>query len=263
MPNPSHSTTNPVTSHHTLSIIKFFRVLPGGRDPIRADRTALGTIPAAALQYCEALTTASAFGWYVFLPYSVWLQWDGTDALWTHEGADRWMPVKNDMYPGAEDYFDRHVPEDIRGYCPPFVSQTIAPGVIQLWTGLFMSTEEGWSSLLRPMANVPRSKQYEVYEGVVETDRWFGPLFINVRLTAIDTPIELTAARPLFQLQPLRRETYAEKHLKTLEMAHSLAEVSEGYWDKYRTTVVKPTNDPNRQPGGYAVAVRKRHAAED
>lgn len=246
-----------------MSIIKFFRAVPGGRDPIRADRTALGTIPAAALQYCEALTTASAFGWYVFLPHTVWLQWDGTQTVWTHEGADHWMPVKNDMYPGSDDYFDRHAPDDIKGYCPPFVSQTLAPGVIQLWTGLFMATEEGWSSLVRPMANVPRSKQYEVYEGIVETDRWFGPLFINVRLTATDTPIELPADRPLFQLQPLQRATYAEKHLRSLDMAHSLAEMGDADWQKYRTTVVAPTNDATRQPGSYAVAVRKRHAAED
>jgi hypothetical protein len=245
-----------------VSIVKFFRAIPDGRDPMRADRSALGTIPAAALQYCEALTTASAFGWYLFLPRTVWLQWDGTDTLWTHEGADQWLPVKNDLYPGADDYFDRHAPEDIRGYCPPFVSQTLAPGVIQLWTGLFMRTEEGWSSLLRPLANVPRSKQYEVYEGIVETDRWFGPLFINVRLTATDTPVELTAERPLFQLQPLQRETYAERHLKTLELTPGLAEMGAEDWARYRHSVVAPTNDSTRQPGSYAVAVRKRHAAE-
>ena len=229
---------------------------------MRADRSALGTIPAAALQYCEALTTASAFGWYVFLPRTVWLQWDGTDAIWTHEGVDQWMPVKHDLPTGADDWFDRHAPEDIQGYCPPFISQTLSPGVIQLWTGLFMSTEEGWSSLLRPMANVPRGKQYEVYEGIVETDRWFGPLFINVRLTATDTPIELTAERPLFQLQPLRRETYAERHLKTLDVVPSLAGMGAEDWARYRASVVTPTNDRTRQPGAYAVAVRKRHASE-
>lgn len=126
-----------------------------------------------------------------------------------------------------------------------------------------MRTEEGWSSLLRPLANVPRSKQYEVYEGIVETDRWFGPLFINVRLTATDTPIELTAERPLFQLQPLQRETYAERHLKTLELTPGLAEMGAEDWARYRHSVVAPTNDSTRQPGSYAVAVRKRHAAED
>jgi Family of unknown function (DUF6065) len=241
-------------------LVTFHRAIPDGRDPIRADRSALGTVPAAAFQYCEAVTSASAFGWYVFLPCTVWLQWDGTDAQWTHEGLDRWLSVKADLYPGFENWFDAHAPEAVKGYCPPFVSQTLAPGVVQLWTGLFMRTREGWSSLVRPMANVPRSKQYEVYEGIVETDRWFGPLFINIRMTAIDTPVEVTAARPLFQIQPLLRETYAERHLRSMAPVRDLSAMSADDWERYRRTVVQTSSDPTRQPGGYAAAVRKRQA---
>ena len=243
-------------------LVTFYRAVPDGRNPIRADRSALGTIPAAAFQYCEAVTSASAFGWYVFLPRTVWLQWDGTDAQWTDESLDRWLSVKADLYPGFEDWFDRHAPETVKGWCPPFVSQTLAPGVIQLWTGLFMRTREGWSSLVRPMANVPRSKQYEVYEGIVETDRWFGPLFINIRMTAIDTPVELSAARPLFQIQPLLRETYAERHLRAMQAFGDLSAMVPDDWERYRRTVVATSSDPTRQPGGYATAVRKRQAAE-
>jgi hypothetical protein len=243
-------------------LVRFIRVMPFGRDPIRADRSALGTIPAAAFQYCEAVTSASAFGYYVFLPRSVWVRWDGTDAQYTYEGSDEWIPVKNDLCPGYEDWFDAVVPDDIKGYCPPWVAQTLAPGVIQLWTGLFMTTREGWSSLVRPMANVPRSKQYEVYEGLVETDRWFGPLFINIRMTVIDQPVELTADRPLFQLQPLERRTYAEKQLKTMQVVGSLDQMTEADWNRYRASIVAPTNTP-RAPGAYAVAVRKRLAAEE
>jgi hypothetical protein len=242
-------------------LVRFFRAIPEGRDPMRADRSALGTIPAAAFQYCEAVTTASAFGWYVFLPRTVWLQWDGTDTVYTHEGATEWLSVKNDLYPGADEWFDGAVPDDIKGFCPPWVSQTLATGVIQLWTGLFMTTREGWSSLVRPLANVPRSKQYEVYEGVVETDRWFGPLFINIRMTAIDAPVELPADRPLFQLQPLLRSTYADKQLKSMEVVPSLAGMSGADWDRYRHSIVNPTRTP-RAPGAYSVGVRKRQAAE-
>ena len=242
-------------------LVRFIRAIPEGRDPIRADRSALGTIPAAAFQYCEAVTSASAYGYYVFLPRTVWLRWDGTDSYYTHEGETEWLPVKNDLYPGSEEWFDPFAPEDIKGYCPPWVAQTLATGVIQLWTGLFMRTREGWSSLARPLANVPRSKHYEVYEGLVETDRWFGPLFINVRMTAIDAPVELTADRPLFQIQPLRRDTYADKELKTMQVAPRLADMTEQEWDRYRTSIVNPNKTP-RAPGAYAVSVRKRLAAE-
>ena len=243
-------------------LVTFYRAIPEGRNPIRADRSALGTIPAAAFQYCEAVTSASAFGWYVFLPRTVWLTWDGTDSRWTHEGLTEWLSVKADLYPGFEDWFDAHAPDSVKGYCPPFVSQTLAPGVVQLWTGLFMRTREGWSSLVRPMANVPRSKQYEVYEGIVETDRWFGPLFINIRLTATDTPVELSAAKPLFQVQPLLRQTYADRELRGMVVLNDLSGMPPEDWERYRRTVVATSSDPTRQPGGYATAVRKRQAAE-
>lgn len=246
----------------TDPLVTFYRAIPEGRNPIRADRSALGTIPAAAFQYCEALTSASAFGWYVFLPRTVWLTWDGTDAQWTHEGLTEWLSVKADLADGFEDWFDAHAPDDVKGYCPPIVSQTLQAGVVQLWTGLFMRTREGWSSLVRPMANVPRSKQYEVYEGIVETDRWFGPLFINVRLTATDTPIELSAAKPLFQIQPLLRQTYADRELREMRVMNDLSALTPDDWERYRRTVVATSSDPTRQPGGYAAAVRKRQAAE-
>ena len=48
--------------------VTFYRAIPQSVEPMRADRSALGVIPTAAFQYCEALTSASAFGWYVFPP---------------------------------------------------------------------------------------------------------------------------------------------------------------------------------------------------
>jgi len=43
--------------------ITFYRAIPESFEPMRGDRAALGVIPHAAVQYCEALTTASAFGY--------------------------------------------------------------------------------------------------------------------------------------------------------------------------------------------------------
>lgn len=242
-------------------LVRFVRAIPGGRDPLRADRSALGTIPAAAFQYCEALTSASGFGYYVFIPRTVWLRWDGTDAYYIHEGVTEWAPVKNDLCPGYEEYFDAFAPEDVKGYCPPWVAQTLAPGVIQLWTGLFMTTREGWSSLLRPLVNVPQSRHFQVYEGLVETDRWFGPLFINIRMTAINEAVEVTSERPLFQIQPLERRTYAEKQLKQMDVM-PLEQMSAADWERYRSNIIAPNLTP-RPPGHYAIGVRKRQAAEE
>jgi hypothetical protein len=46
----------------------FYRAIPNCRLPQRAARAPAGTMPTRAFRYCEALTAASAFGWYLFPP---------------------------------------------------------------------------------------------------------------------------------------------------------------------------------------------------
>src|SRR5215216_2226768 len=77
-------------------LVEFFQLVPNANEPRRADKSVGGVIPARALRYCEALTTASAFGWYIFLPLSFKIVWDGHDMLWTYEGADEWLPLTRD-----------------------------------------------------------------------------------------------------------------------------------------------------------------------
>ncbi len=239
-------------------VAAFYRVLPGATLPLRADRAALGVIPTAAFQYCEALTSASAFGWYVFPPMSFHLQFDGTDVIWTHEGAEGWFPLGSEVHAGFADLFDQAAPEDMRGFSPPFLAQTFTPGIVQVWSGLLVRTAPGWSSLIRPPANIARSQGFEAYEGIVETDRWFGPLFVNVRLTATDRPIAFSTDKPLLQLQPLLRDTYAEQHLRSFDVVDGLDRLSTEDWARFRETVIRPNQDPQRRVGRYAADVRKR-----
>ena len=57
-------------------------------------------MPMRAYRYCEAMTTASAFGWYLFPPMTFSLMWDGRmEVLWTYEGADGWFPLKRAQFP--------------------------------------------------------------------------------------------------------------------------------------------------------------------
>src|SRR5262245_7752383 len=99
-------------------LIEFFQLVPNARPPRRADRAVGGVIPARALRYCEALTSASAFGYYVFLPLSFKIVWDGHEMLWTYDGAAEWMPLTRDavQYPGFREQFDGAAPEDARGF---------------------------------------------------------------------------------------------------------------------------------------------------
>ncbi len=82
-------------------LAQFFQLVDDGLPPRRADKAVGGVIPARALRYCEALTSASAFGWYVFLPINFKVVWDGHDMLWTYDGVDEWLPLTRDgvQYP--------------------------------------------------------------------------------------------------------------------------------------------------------------------
>jgi len=239
-------------------LVRFHSLIEHARPPERADRSAGGLLPTRAFRYCEAVTTASAFGWYVFPPLSFSLVWDGREIAWSYDGAEAWYPLGKAQFPEFSAKFDRAAPEPVRGYAPPFLAALPEPGVVQVWSGLLARTRPGWSLLVRAPANIPRSGAYDLFEGVVETDRWFGPLFTNVRLTRTDVPVTFDADFPLFQAQPLHRSVYSDDRLNDFDCAPGLAALSERDWDDYRATVVKD-GDPI---GHHAVEVRRRRRTE-
>ena len=104
--------------------VEFFQMVPNSSPPCRADKSVGGVIPARALRYCQALTSASAFGWYVFLPLSFKVVWDGHDMLWTYDGVDEWLPLTRDavQYPGFGEIFDSAAPAGAQGFAPPFLA---------------------------------------------------------------------------------------------------------------------------------------------
>src|ERR1700704_4193223 len=191
--------------------VTFYGAVPGCRAPMRADASVLGTLPSRGFQYCEALRSASSFGWYVFPPIDFTLQWDGSQIIWTYRGAKAWYPLTSAQFQGFAAEFDRRAPKRLRGFAPPFLSAVPEPGIVQLWTGLFVESAQNWSILVRAPANLPRSLAFDLYEGIVESDRWFGPLFTNLRLIKTDVPIHFSTETPLLQVQPLQRSTYADE----------------------------------------------------
>ena len=238
--------------------VTFYRAIPDCRPPMRADPAALGTLPTRGFQYCEALRAASSFGWYVFPPIDFTLQWDGSQVIWTYDGARAWYPLTSAQFPGYAKVFDRVAPERLRGFSPPFLTVLPEPGVIQLWTGFFIRSAENWSVLVRPPANLPRSLAFDQYEGIVETDRWFGPLFTNLRLVKTDVPIRFSTETPLVQVQPLQRGTYAEEVSNAFDLVAEPAAFPAAAWSSYEQSIVKPNLDPTRMVAAYATLVRRR-----
>jgi hypothetical protein len=242
-------------------LVEFFQLVPSSRPPRRADRSVGGVIPARALRYCEAITSASGFGWYVFLPLSFKVVWDGHDMLWTYEGADEWLPLTRDavQYPGFSKVFDQSAPAAAAGFAPPFLTPSIQPGQLQIWTGCIAKTAPGWSLLVRGVANLSHGLSYQMLEGIIETDTWFGPLFDNVRILKTDVPVEFRSDTPFLQVQPVRKEVYAEKLLQKFAVKN-LDQLSADDWEAFQRTVVDPNISSHRKRGQYAVEVRKRAA---
>jgi hypothetical protein len=244
---------------HDSPLVRFFRFIPGCRVPQPADASAAGTMPTRAYRYCEPMRAASAFGWYVFPPTSFSLVWDGgTNVVWTYHSAGGWYPLKSAQFPGFTSHFDSIAPAELRGFSPPFLSVASEPGLVQIWTGLFARSAPGWSLLIRPPANLARNQGCEHYEGIVETDRWFGPLFMNIRLTRTNVPIEFDRDFPLAQVQPIPRSVYGTLH--DFETIPDLTDLGPAEWEAFRLTVVAPNVDANRRLGKYAADARRRRS---
>jgi len=189
--------------------------------------------------------------------------WDGTEAIWTYPGAGgRWYPLQSAQYPYFSECFDKATTEACRGFAPPFLTLTDDHAILQIWTGVIARTMPDWSLLLRAPANLSRSRGYDMLEGIVETDRWFGPLFTNVRLIGSNVPLQFRADRPFLQIQPVHRSTYAEHSLNDFKVVSGVEALSAEDWNAYEQTVVSTNTNPSRRLGAYAVAARKRRALE-
>jgi hypothetical protein len=241
------------------SIIQFHRLIEQARLPQRADRSAAGTLPTRAYRYCDAVTSATGYGWWVFPPMDLQLIWDGQDIFWHFADAPDWLPLSSAVqFPHFSRSFDEAVPAELKGCAPPFMAALPEPGVVQMWTGLMVRTRADWSLLVRGPANLASAGGYSLYEGIVETDQWFGPLFTNLRLTRTHKPVQFKADFPLLQVQPLPRVAYAEETLGSAELIPDMASMRREDWDAYQESIVRPSEDPDRGSGSYAVAVRKR-----
>ncbi len=242
--------------------VTFLRAIPAAPLPVRADRAPLGTLPVRAARYCDAVTQASSFGWWLFSPLNMQLLFDGQVIHWTYEGGPDWMPLDAVQYPGFAQEFDATAPSAMRGFSPPLLTSLPEPGTVQIWSGLLARTAADWSLLIRGPANLPRTGWYDVYEGIVEADRWLAPIFVNIRITRTDTPIRLSSDLPLMQVQPLHRLVYASETLSSVHCIRQISEFTDDDWADYRKSVVDPSLETDRPLGAYATAARRRRKRE-
>ncbi|MBD3679562.1 MAG: hypothetical protein HUJ27_14340 [Rhodobacteraceae bacterium] len=242
-------------------MITFYHLVGEGGLPRRATKCASGTLPVNGFRYCEPVRTASAFGWYVYLPMELWLLWDGGEVQWSIDQGETWYVLGSAIqYPGFASAFDAAGPESIQGYAPPFLTRTNDDGILQIWTGQIARTEEGVGAYVRAPVNVSGPGGYDVLEGVIQTEWWFGPLFANIRLRRQGRPIILRNDQPFLQLQPFSTEFAKRFEASKTEVVQGLDHLSEKDWTDYSGTVVRRMKTRERL-GDYAVEVRKREKA--
>lgn len=189
--------------------------------------------------------------------------WDGEQVYWSHGDADTWLalsgtPTGAVQFPGFVDEFDAAAPPHMRGYSPPFLTALPEAGGVQIWTGLLARTRPGWSLNVRMPVNLPGIPGLTSWEGIVETDHWFGPLFNNFRLTRTDFPVRLHAQAPFLQVQPVPQIAYSDDALNNVPV-RSMDEMRPEDWDDFGR-VVLPDAAQEANQGTYAVRLRKRRA---
>jgi Family of unknown function (DUF6065) len=237
----------------TEPICSFYRLIAEAPVPRRADRSADGMLPMRGYRYCEALASASAFGWYFYPPLNFSLVWDGVEIAWTYEAAADWYPLRAAQFPGFRELFEQMAPEPVKRFAPTFLAAAREPGVVQIWSGYLARTAPGWALLSRGPANIPRNQGYEHFEGIIESETWFGPLFTNIRLTRTDSPVEFHVRYPLFQTQPLLRQCYGDVPFGIVEFS----DLNTTEWQAFEATM-KPNADQMRMLGHYAANARRR-----
>jgi hypothetical protein len=234
------------------SICQFYRLIPGAPEPRRADRSADGTLPTNGFRYCEPVTAASGFGWYLYPPCNFRLIWSGDEVAVAFGRSKRYTSLRGMQYPGFRKIFAEIAPDGIKDMPPPFLTQGLLPGAVQIWSGYVARTSPGWALLSRGVVNKPKTQPFENVEGIFETSMWFGPLFTNIQIRRTNSPIEFHQRYPMFQVLPVRRECYRDPSFDVLEADDLTADD----WLKFRKTI-EPNTNSMRKLGHHAVAVRK------
>lgn len=246
------------------SIATFHRVFSRTLPPLRADRSALGILPAAAHQYCEALRTASQYGWYVFAPEVIQLTWDGQSVYFARDGE--WEELSRthlrSEYPAE---WNEKAPNDLKGLAPPLLTKSYVPGIVQIWSGLFVTTKPDWSVIISAPINLPPVADYSCFEGIVESDEFRPcPLFMNIRLQTTGRIITIPQDRPLFQVRPVRRDCYSNEALALNEISDFDDDGGHDFdWSGVRKTIRPDATESGRPPGQYGALRRKRRPVDE
>jgi hypothetical protein len=232
--------------------VRFYRLFPGAPDPRKAPRDVAGFLPHRAVKYCEAVTLASGFGWWLFPPADITVVWSGSDFFASINDGEL-SPINDVLsFPGWPDDFYASAPEIASQVPPPALLTALPePGYLQINMGVIARCAPGCGLLIRRPVNFPISGAVEHMEGIINPAVWSGSLFVNVRITKTDTPVRIYADRPFVQVQPVPFAL-----LRGDATACAVDDMGEAEWRDYAASFVEPALRPDRPYGEYAAKSR-------
>lgn len=232
-------------------MLKFYALHDSLKPPMKADTAALGRLPLSAFQYCEAVRTASGTGWYVFPPRDFSVLFDGQEVFLAEDGD--WRALRSEpLGPEAEaDWDARFAPRF--GPVPNFLEDLSDTGILQVWSGYFVTTDPGEFLQIRPLANVHTKSSYWCYEGIVETDQFAPfPLFVNLQLVRTNSEIFFPRDFPLFQVAVVQKSSLAcNAEVETLDLSDP------GFPAEGLQNTLRRVGAPRKAPGQYGANIRR------
>jgi hypothetical protein len=226
---------------------------------VGADASNPGTLSHRAFKHCEPFTAATSLGWLIYPPIDFDLRWDGQICLWKRAENKEWNVLRIVVAEEIAAGFIRHAESlgiAFKG-AYPFLSAAPEPGVIQMWSGLVVKTAPGWATLVRSVVNRPNEGVIEVFDGLIETDWWTGPLLSVFRLVKTDISVEFRTKKPFAQIQLVNRDARTAATLGQTATCTSLDDWPLALRTEFDQQMIQSKAEELR-PGSYKRAVRSR-----
>lgn len=212
---------------------RFIKLFDEAPDIEAASSDAKDRVPLRGRKFCGPLNAASSVGWYIFPPIDFYLNWDGHNFFALFDGLEDWTMIDRVYLPGYIDRFEAEAPEFAHPCAPSFLDVFPEPGVIQIWTGYVIRSDPDLSSWVRSPINIPHSPTYDVVEGIIETDWWFGAMIVNLRFKKTDTPVHFSRITPLCQVFNVPRSVYDKANNSDFAIENGIAALSDGDWQEF------------------------------